>query len=93
MEKNSKIYVAGGTGLVGGAIVRRLQNLGYTNIITTQRSELNLLNQSEVKSFYNRVKPEYVIDSAARVGGIKANISSPADFLYENLEIQNNLIW
>ena len=93
MEKNSKIYVAGSTGLVGWAIVRRLQNEGYTNIITRTRNELDLTDKQAVNLFYSTIRPEYVIISAAKVGGIKANMTYPAEFLYENLEIQNNLIW
>ncbi len=93
MEKNSKIYVAGSSWLVGGAIVRKLQEEWYTNIITRTRQELNLTDKKSVYFFYEIEKPEYVIISAAKVGGIKANITYPADFLYENLEIQNNLIW
>lgn len=93
MEKNSKIYVAGSTGLVGWAIVRRLQDEGYTNIITRTRNELDLTDKQAVNLFYTTIRPEYVIISAAKVGGIKANMTYPAEFLYENLEIQNNLIW
>ncbi len=93
MEKNAKIYVAGSTGLVGWAIVRRLQDQGYTNIITRTRSELDLTDKQVVNLFYSTVRPEYVIVSAAKVWGIKANMTYPAEFLYENLEIQNNLIW
>ncbi len=93
MEKNSKIYVAGSTGLVGWAIVRRLQNEGYTNIVTRTHHELDLLDKQAVNIFYATIRPEYVIISAAKVGGIKANMTYPAEFLYENLEIQNNLIW
>lgn len=93
MEKNSKIYVAGSTGLVGWAIVRCLQNEGYTNIVTRTRNELDLTDKQTVNLFYTTIRPEYVIISAAKVGGIKANMTYPAEFLYENLEIQNNLIW
>lgn len=93
MEKTAKIYVAGSTGLVGWAIVRRLQSEWYTNIITWSRSELDLMDKAAVTAFYTDIRPEYVIVSAARVGGIRANMTYPAEFLYENLEIQNNLIW
>lgn len=93
MDKNAKIYVAWGTWLVGGAIVRKLKLDGYTNVITTRRSELNLLDTNAVNAFYSQERPEYVINSAARVGGIRANMTYPADFLYENLQIQNNIIW
>ena len=93
MEKSVKIYVAGHTGLVGAAIVRRLENDGYNNLVLRTHSELDLMNSMAVKEFFTTEKPEYVIDSAAKVGGIQANIDYPAEFLYENLQIQNNLIW
>src|SRR3989337_3594455 len=93
MEKTAKIFVAGHRGMVGSAIVRLLQQKGYTNIVTKARSELDLLNQGAVDQFFTTEKPEFVIDSAARVGGIKANMTYPAEFLYANLQIQNNLIW
>ncbi len=93
MKKDSKIYVAGHTGLVGSAVVRKLQAEGYTSIVTRTRKELDLLDTKAVDHFFSIEKPEYVIDAAARVGGIKANMTFPAEFLYENLQIQNNLIW
>ncbi|HSE29135.1 MAG TPA: GDP-L-fucose synthase [Candidatus Saccharimonadales bacterium] len=93
MDKSAKIFVAGHRGMVGSAIVRELKNKGYTNIITKTRDELNLLDQKVVNDFFASEKPEYVVDSAAKVGGIKANMTYPAEFLYENLVIQNNLIW
>jgi GDP-L-fucose synthase len=93
MDKSAKIYVAGHRGLVGSAIVQRLQKEGYTNLILKTRSQLDLQDQVAVRKFFNTEKPEYVIDSAAKVGGIKANMTYPAEFLYENLQIQNNLIW
>lgn len=93
MNKNTKIYVAGHRGLVGSAIVRALQSAGYKNLLLRTRSQLDLTNQAEVREFFEKEKPEYVIDSAAKVGGIKANMTYPAEFLYENLQIQNNLIW
>lgn len=93
MEKSSRIYVAGHTGLVGTAIVARLQAEGYTNLILKTRAELDLMNQLAVREFFETEKPEFVIDSAAKVGGIKANMTYPAEFLYENIQIQNNLIW
>lgn len=93
MNKDAKIYVAGHRGLVGAAIVRALQERGYTNLILRTRSELDLQDQLAVRSFFQSEMPEYVIDSAAKVGGIKANMTYPAEFLYENLQIQNNLIW
>lgn len=93
MEKNSKIYIAGHNGLVGSAILRKFKLAGFINIITRTKDELDLLSQEEAKKFFEKEKPEYVILAAAKVGGIKANMDSPADFLYENLEIQNNVIW
>ncbi len=93
MDKNAKIYVAGHRGLVGSAIVRKLNADGYTNIVTRTRQELDLTNQAAVREFFASEQPEYVIDSAAKVGGIKANMTYPAEFMYENLQIQNNLIW
>ncbi len=92
MEKNAKIYVAGHTGMVGSAIVRRLKEKGYNNFILKDRRELNLLNQDEVREFFYSTRPEYVFIAAARVGGIHANNIFRAQFLYENLQIQNNLI-
>lgn len=93
MDKGAKVYVAGHNGLVGSAVVRELEKNGYSNLLLRNRSELNLLEQDKVSEFFAKEKPEYVIDCAARVGGIKANMTYPADFLYENLQIQNNLIW
>jgi len=93
MDKNAKIYVAGHRGLVGSAIVRKLRDRGYTNILTRTHQELDLTDQAAVKEFFSVERPEYVIDSAAKVGGIKANMTYPAEFMYENLQIQNNLIW
>lgn len=92
MKKDSKIFVAGHRGLVGSAIVRTLIEQGYTNIITRTRQDLNLLNQNDVKDFFEEEKPEYVFDAAARVGGIYANDTYSADFIYENIQIQTNLI-
>ncbi|MCB9818890.1 GDP-L-fucose synthase [Candidatus Nomurabacteria bacterium] len=92
MEKDSKIYVAGHRGLVGSAIVRALENAGYTNTIKKTRDELDLLNQEAVSEFFVTEKPEYVFDAAAKVGGILANKDHPADFIYQNLVIQNNII-
>ena len=92
MDKNSKIYVAGHRGLVGSAIVRNLKEKGYENIIGKTHKELDLTNQAEVRNFFKEEKPEYVFLAAAKVGGINANNTSPADFIYENLEIQNNVI-
>ena len=92
MKKDSKIFVAGHRGLVGSAILRTLIEQGYTNIITRTRQDLNLLNQNNVKDFFEEEKPEYVFDAAARVGGIYANDTYSADFIYENIQIQTNLI-
>lgn len=92
MEKNSRIYVAGHRGLVGSAIVRKLTELGYTNIITADKNRLNLLNQLNTQVFFANENPEYVFLAAAKVGGIKANSEQKADFIYENLMIQSNVI-
>ena len=92
MNKNAKIYVAGHRGLLGSALVRKLQSQGFTNLLLRTSSELDLRDQAKTTQFLQAEKPEYVFVSAARVGGIKANIDSPAVFLFENLAIQNNLI-
>ena len=92
MEKESKIYVAGHRGMVGSAIVRKLTSLGYTNLLTRTSSELDLRNQQKVADFFEVEKPEYVFLAAAKVGGIVANNTYRADFLYENLAIQNHII-
>ncbi len=92
MEKTSKIYVAGHRGLAGSAIMRALADNGYTNIITRTREELDLLNQQAVTDFFATEKPEYVFLAAAKVGGITANKTYPAEFIYENLQIQTNVI-
>ena len=92
MNKQSKIYIAGHRGLVGSALVRKFQELGYDNLILKTRSELNLLNQQEVADFFAVEKPEYVFLAAAKVGGIGANSTYPADFVYENMMIQTNII-
>lgn len=92
MEKASRIYVAGHKGLVGSSLVRTLQAKGYTNIVTTTRKEVDLTNPGLVDSWFNAYKPEYVFDCAAKVGGIYANATFPAEFIYDNLQIQNNLI-
>ncbi|MGM9605575.1 MAG: GDP-L-fucose synthase family protein [Faecousia sp.] len=93
MDKNAKIYVAGHTGLVGSAFVRRLRAQGYENLVLRTHGELDLLNQQAVADFFRQEKPEYVIDAAAKVGGIRANSEAPADFFYENMEMEQNLIW
>ena len=92
MNKQAKIYIAGHCGLVGSALVRKFQELGYDNLILKTRSELNLLNQQEVADFFAVEKPEYVFLAAAKVGGIGANSTYPADFVYENMMIQTNII-
>ncbi|WP_286743249.1 GDP-L-fucose synthase [Aquabacterium sp. UBA2148] len=92
MDKNAKIFVAGHRGMVGSAIVRRLQAAGYTNVITRGRSELNLLDQAAVHAFLAEQKPDYLFIAAAKVGGIQANNTYRADFLYQNLVIEANLI-
>jgi GDP-L-fucose synthase len=92
LEKNSKIFVAGHRGMVGSAIYRKLQKEGYSNIITKTSSELDLRNQQAVADFFASEKPDYVFLAAAKVGGIVANNTYRADFLYENLAIQNNVI-
>lgn len=92
MDKNSKIYVAGHRGLVGSAIVKNLESKGYTNLVYKTHSELDLTNQQAVADFFETEKPEYVILAAAKVGGIVANNTYRADFIYENLAIQNNVI-
>ena len=92
MEKNSKIFVAGHRGMVGSAIVRKLKGEGYTNIATQSFPELDLRNQSSVADFFNREKPEYVFLAAAKVGGIWANNTLRAEFLFDNLMIESNII-
>lgn len=92
MNKNSKIYIAGHNGMVGSAIVRKLTAEGYTNLIVRSSKELDLTNQNTVASFFEEEKPEYVLLAAAKVGGIEANNTYRAQFLYENLMIQNNVI-
>ena len=92
MEKSSKIFVAGHRGLVGTAIVNNLIQKGYTNIVTRTRHEVDLQNAGQVTSFFENEKPEYVFLAAAKVGGIVANNTYRADFIYENLMIQNNII-
>jgi GDP-L-fucose synthase len=92
MHLDSKIYVAGHRGLVGSAFMRRLQAAGYRNLITRTHAELELTEQAAVREFFERERPDYVVLAAARVGGIVANDTYPADFLRENLEIQGNVI-
>lgn len=92
MEKDSKIYVAGHRGMVGSAIVRELQRQGYTNIITRTHSELDLCRQEQVEQFFATERPEYVFLAAAKVGGIIANHTALADFMYENIMLEMNVI-
>jgi GDP-L-fucose synthase len=92
MELNSKIYIAGHRGMVGSAIMRNLTKQGFTNIITRTSAELDLRNSQQVADFFSVEKPEYVFLAAAKVGGIQANNTFSADFIYENLMIQNNVI-
>ena len=92
MTPESRIYVAGHRGLVGSAIWRELQRQGFTQLIGQSRAELDLLDARAVERFYAEQQPEFVFAAAAKVGGIKANDSQPAEFLFENLQIQNNLI-
>ena len=92
MELNAKIFVAGHRGMVGSAIVRKLTELGYTNIITITKSKCNLIDQLEVDNFFNKQRPDYVFLAAAKVGGIKANNEMKGDFIYENIMIQSNII-
>lgn len=92
MKKNNKIYVAGHSGMVGSAITRKLKAEGYTNLILKELNELDLLNQKETLDFFEREKPEYVFLAAAKVGGILANNTYRAQFIYENIQIQNNVI-
>jgi GDP-L-fucose synthase len=92
MDKNAKIYIAGHRGMVGSAIFRKLEKEGFTNIITRVSSQLDLRSQQQVADFFEQEKPEYVFLAAAKVGGIIANNTYRAEFLYDNLQIQNNVI-
>ncbi len=92
MNKSDKIYIAGHKGLVGSAILRLLQKEGYTNLVYKTRKELDLTNQVDVSNFFKREKPEYVFLAAAKVGGIHANNTYPADFIVDNIQIQTNII-
>src|SRR5687768_8874494 len=92
MQSSSKIYVAGHRGMVGSAIWRELQNEGYNNLIGRSRADLDLLDQSAVRRFFEAERPEYVFFAAAKVGGIHANSSEPATFIFENLQLQTNII-
>lgn len=92
MEKGAKVYVAGHRGMVGSAIVRELERQGYTNIVTRTHAELDLCRQAEVEAFFEAEKPEYVFLAAAKVGGIEANRTAPADFMYDNMLLEMNVI-
>ena len=92
MQLTDKIYIAGHRGLVGGAIYRLLQTLGYTNLVVRTSSELDLRDHQAVRDFFEQEKPAYVFLAAAKVGGIHANNTYPAEFLYDNLGVQNNVI-
>lgn len=92
MEKNSKIYIAGHLGLVGSAITRKLKSFGYENLILKTKEDLDLIDSAAVAQFFQEEKPEFVILAAAKVGGILANNTYPAEFIFENLQIQNNVI-
>lgn len=92
MEKNAKIFVAGHNGLLGSTIIKRLKKEGYKNIITRSHSQMDLTRQSVVEKFFDSNRPQYVILCAAKVGGIKSNMNNPADFIYENLAIELNVI-
>lgn len=92
MQKDAKVYIAGHRGLVGSALQRDLQSQGFTNVIVRSKAELDLRDKNAVRAFFENVRPDYVIDAAAKVGGIKANYDFPVEFLLWNLEIQNNLI-
>lgn len=92
MNKNSKIYISGHKGMVGSALLQKLNILGYSNILVKSKTELDLRDQSQVKKIFELEKPEYVFIIAAKVGGISANMKYPAEYLYDNLMIQNNLI-
>ena len=92
MNKKSKIYLAGSTGLVGSAIHKKLRSLGYKNIIITKKKFLNFLNKEKTEIFLKKKKPDYVIIASAKVGGIISNDTFPANYIYENLTIEKNII-
>ena len=92
MEKDARIFVAGHKGMVGSAIVRELERQGYANIITRTHRELDLTRQDRVETFFDKEKPEYVFLAAAKVGGIMGNVTAKADFMYENMMIEMNVI-
>ena len=92
MEKNAKIYVAGHRGMVGSAICRELKRQGYTCVVTRTHAQLDLCRQDAVEAFFAEEKPAYVFLAAAKVGGIQANSESPADFMYQNMMLEMNVI-
>src|SRR5271166_3168403 len=92
MESTARIFVAGHRGLAGSAIVRKLTALGYTNLLLRTRHQLDLLDRSATRAFFDGERPEYVFVAAAKVGGVLANRDFPADFIAQNLDIQNNII-
>ena len=92
MYLNDKIYIAGHKGLVGSAIVRQLESRGFTNLLIRTHKELDLTNQVQVQTFFKQEKPDYVILAAAKVGGIHANNTYPADFIYQNMMIEANCL-
>jgi GDP-L-fucose synthase len=92
MKKNSKIYIAGHSGLVGSAILRKLRSEGFENIVFKSQNELDLTDQEKTKTFFQTEKPEFVFLAAAKVGGIIANNTYPAEFIYQNLQIESNII-
>lgn len=92
MQENAKIYIAGHAGLVGSALCRQLQRLGYTNLLFKTKSELNLEDEEAVKNFFEKERPDYVFLAAGKAGGISANSTYPAEFFYKNLRIQSNII-
>lgn len=92
IQKTDKVYIAGHRGMVGSAIKRKFEKEGFSNVVTRTHSELDLMRQSDVEEFFNTEKPDCVIFAAARVGGIQANIAAPAEFLYENIVMESNVI-
>lgn len=92
MKSSDKIYIAGHSGLVGSSLVRKLKSKNFNNLLTISHSELDLTNQSKVSDFFKKERPDYVIIAAAKVGGIAANNNFPADFIYDNIMIQTNII-
>ena len=92
MKKSDKIYVAGHTGLIGSALLRKLKSLSYDHVVTRTRSALDLTDRNKVEHFFSQERPDCVILAAAKVGGIHANNTYPAEFIFKNLSIQNNVI-